>query len=177
MRVLSLDIDGVLHPANLSAELHFEAPGPLLCAQAQQQGLLCWAQRLQEALSNHPDINILFHSTWRTRARDRVLSELLDPAIRPQVMVTDMWIEPTVRRCASHSVYIHSTLEAWLDISATARDEVNLCVIDDRPELFEADAEVLQAWRPHFIWAVPERGLSDEDTYAKLLAWADRTGR
>jgi hypothetical protein len=61
MRLLFLDFDGVLHPADADPALaHF-----------------CWLPELERLLSSHTDVRIVVHSTWRYDHHDSELRALL----------------------------------------------------------------------------------------------------
>lgn len=62
MRVMSLDFDGVTHPAQekLDPALHF-----------------CWLPVLEKLLAPHPDVVLTVHSTWRYNHQPWELKELL----------------------------------------------------------------------------------------------------
>lgn len=61
MRLLFVDFDGVLHPAN--AETQAER--------------FCWLPLLEELLATHKDVAVVVHSTWRYEYRDEELRALL----------------------------------------------------------------------------------------------------
>lgn len=61
MRLIFLDFDGVLHPAEADPALpHF-----------------CWLPELERLLSAHTDVRIVVHSTWRYDHHDAELRALL----------------------------------------------------------------------------------------------------
>ncbi len=64
MRIIFLDIDGVLHPLN-------EGDNPA--------GWLRWVPVLEALLVNAPDVKLVVHSTWRYMYRDDELCALLGP--------------------------------------------------------------------------------------------------
>lgn len=61
MRLLFLDFDGVLHPAQVDpAQPHF-----------------CWLPELERLLGEHLDVMVVVHSTWRYDHHDSELRTLL----------------------------------------------------------------------------------------------------
>lgn len=64
MRIIFLDIDGVLHPLD-------ESDNPT--------GRLRWLPLLEALLANTPDVSIVVHSTWRYAYSDAELRALLGP--------------------------------------------------------------------------------------------------
>lgn len=64
MRIIFLDIDGVLHPLE-------ESDNPA--------GWLRWLPALEALLVNAPDVRLVVHSTWRHMYSDEELRELLGP--------------------------------------------------------------------------------------------------
>jgi hypothetical protein len=61
MRLLFVDFDGVLHPAQVSEGVeHF-----------------CWLHILERLLLAHADVPVVVHSTWRYEYRDEELRALL----------------------------------------------------------------------------------------------------
>lgn len=61
MRILFLDIDGVLHPATDDAPVE----------------LFCWFDHLFALLSAQPDVFIVVHSTWRYTHTPQEIGDLL----------------------------------------------------------------------------------------------------
>lgn len=64
LRILSLDFDGVLHPAlstDATTDMH----------------PFGWLQALVDLLEPHPDVSVLVHSTWRYAYRPAELREML----------------------------------------------------------------------------------------------------
>lgn len=167
-RILCLDFDGVLHPADCHVLLDFSAPGWQLATQARTQGLLRWTPALQAALAGS-DAKILVHSTWRYRASDSAMQELLGPELAPRVISTDRWISPQERESLSHAAYIDLALGTWQEVEGLQVKSV--CVLDDRPAMFQENEEQLSAWAPEFIWTTPALGLSEARIQAALSQW------
>ena len=167
-RILCLDLDGVLHPADCRVLLDFSAPGWQLATQARTQGLLRWTADLEAALAGS-DAKILVHSTWRRRTSDQAMRELLGPELGPRVISTDRWISPQERESLSHAAYIDLALNTWQEIEGWKIESV--CVLDDRPSMFQEDAHLLTSWNPQFIWTNPALGVSDAGTQDALSQW------
>jgi len=163
--ILCLDIDGVLHPADRKVLLDFNAPGWLLSTQARSQGLFCWVDELNRCIEG-TDVQLLVHSTWRRRVSDRVLQDLLGPDLAPRTIVT--WMNPDDRITLSHAAYINSVLKAQQEGGVSTQ---RICVLDDRPDLFEEDQTMLEAWSPVYIWAEGATGLSDPLIQTQLTQW------
>lgn len=164
--ILCLDIDGVLHPADCKVLLDFNAPGWQLAMQARTQGLLRWSNDLGRCLQG-TQVQVLVHSTWRRRASDRVLQELLGSDLGHRVIIAQ--VSPEERVSLSHAAYIDSALRA-LECMGLHADSV--CILDDRPALFEEDCALLEAWSPLHIWTDGALGLSDARIQAQLSQWA-----
>lgn len=167
-RILCLDLDGVLHPADCRVLLDFSAPGWQLATQARTQGLLRWLPELEVALAGS-DAKILVHSTWRRRASDQALRELLGPELAPRVISTDRWISPQEREALSHAAYIDLALNTWQEVERWKIESV--CVLDDRPSMFQEDAHLLTSWNPQFIWTNPALGVSQASIQLALSQW------
>ncbi len=67
MRLLFIDIDGVLHPAHA---IDFNT------------GWFCWVDVLPTLLQGHADVGVVVHSSWRYDHTDAELKQLLGPAGR-----------------------------------------------------------------------------------------------
>jgi len=189
--ILCLDIDGVLHPSDCKVLLDFNAPAWLLATQARTQGLLRWTDQLNQCLQGS-DVRLLVHSTWRRRASDRALQELLGPELGGRIIVTDAWISPQDRVNMSHAAYISSVLEIASEQSlgkqaaeggvegdvegeGTARHAYSVCILDDRPALFDEDRPLLDAWAPLFVWTDGGVGISDSRIQAHLAQWVHKS--
>lgn len=64
MRLMFLDFDGVVHPADTGLRL------------AER---FCWLPILESLVEGHPDVYIVVHSTWRYEYTDQELRGLLGP--------------------------------------------------------------------------------------------------
>jgi hypothetical protein len=82
MRVIFLEVDGVLHPA--SAAIRFSLAGSAK-ANAQELWLFRWAWILEDLLAPHPDVGLIIHSGWRLFLPENELQSLLGPVARRYV--------------------------------------------------------------------------------------------
>lgn len=166
--VLALDFDGVLHPADDAVLANFSAPPWQLAVQMRAQGRFVWLPQLEEAMYGSA-ARVLVHSTWRRRLSDRALQEILGPEVGSRMIVADAWIDPRQRQDLTHAAYIHEALTAWQEVEGVTVQ--SLCVLDDRPELFLADADLLKTWPVMHIWTDGAKGISDEGVQRLLRGW------
>ena len=166
--VLALDFDGVLHPAGDAVFVDFSRPAWELSMQLRTQGRFVWLDQLREALEG-TNVHVLVHSTWRRRLTDATMRELLGPEVGSRLIMTDHWIDPQRRRDLSHAGYIYEALSIWQEQVGALE---SLCVLDDRPELFVSDGELLRLWHPTYIWTSSDRGLNDASVQQILRDWA-----
>ena len=168
MKLLCLDLDGVMHPANDAIQLNRAAAGmisgPMLSAQMKSQGRFVWLPHLRAALEGSQDLQILIHSTWRSIYADRVMRDLLED-LSHLVVSTDGQFEN--RADMTHDEYIAAACELV--------NPEEVLVIDDRPEMFNGGLVGLLNARLRFLWCDPERGLSDPATSSQLHTWALHT--
>lgn len=166
--VLALDFDGVLHPADDAVLANFSAPPWQLAVQMRSQGRFVWLPQLEQALQGST-ARVLVHSTWRRRLSDRALQEILGHEVGSRMILTDAWIDPRQRQELTHAAYIHEALLAWQEVEGVTVQ--SLCVLDDRPELFLADADLLKGWPVMHIWTDGAKGISDEGVQRLLRGW------
>lgn len=79
MRVIFLEVDGVLHPA--SAAIRFSLAGSVK-TNAQELWLFRWAWILEDLLAPYPDVGLIIHSGWRLFLPENELQGLLGPVAR-----------------------------------------------------------------------------------------------
>jgi hypothetical protein len=144
MRTRFLDFDGVLHP--LTDTHWFELRLPLAKTIARGR-LFRWTWPLAELLEDHPEVQIIVHSSWRNFMRDPALKALLGPLEGRYAGAT-----PRVDRWNSIQ---HVIAEKQLQ---------NYCILDDRASEFPADL-------PELILCDPEEGVYDAAVRDKLRAW------
>lgn len=167
--VLALDFDGVLHPANTAVLVDFSCPPWQLSLQLRTQGRFVWLPHLERALQGSP-VRVLVHSTWRQALPDAAFKELLGQEVGARLINTDRWFSREERCAMSHALYIEQALQIFEE--ETGLKVRSLCVLDDRPEMFEAERLRLERrFACEFIWADGSRGLGDEATWRQLAAW------
>ena len=97
-RILSLDFDGVLHPAPESTQFvtasHF-----------------AWLPILQRMLISHSQIEILVHSTWRHRYDLQELRLLLGDALGPRVVAAAPAGDDRCSNCIRSAIPVSLTFE------------------------------------------------------------------
>lgn len=135
-RLLLLDIDGVLHPLAKPEDLH-------------PNGWFCWLPILSEQLRSAPHVQIVVHSSWRTRFSLPELRQLLGPLGSRLIGAA-----PALPK----SEAIASVLAAN---KGRIRDHL---VLDDDPEL--ARSPTL-----HVLQCDPRLGLSSRETQSALARW------
>ncbi|NEX63997.1 HAD domain-containing protein [Noviherbaspirillum galbum] len=114
MRVIFLDVDGVLHPA--SAAIRFSLAGSPR-ANAQALWLFRWAWILDELLAPYPDVGIIVHSDWRLFLSSGELQSLLGPLGRRFIGVTPRGPRPESVAAVLETADVedHLVLEAGID--------------------------------------------------------------
>lgn len=168
--VLALDFDGVLHPGNSAVLVDFSRPLWQLALQLRTQGRFVWLPHLEQALEGSP-VRVLVHSTWRRALPDSAFQELLGPEVGSRLISTDRWFSREDRRAMSHALFIEQALQTFEE--ETGQTVSALCVLDDRPEMFEGEIWRLeQRFVCEFVWVHPEKGLGDEGARRRLGAWA-----
>ncbi len=167
--ILSLDFDGVLHPAADAVHVDFTRPAWQIALQLRTQRRFIWAEALARALEGS-DVAILIHSTWRSRLSDAAMREILGEPLGSRIINADRWIAPQLRASLPHAAYIDQVLQAYV-ADGGACD--SLCVIDDRPQMFEQDRHLLERWGAIYLWTDPNRGLSDDEVIQSLRRWCN----
>lgn len=165
MKLLSLDIDGVLHPARDSIFLNFRPGTPVwqLELALKAQSRFIWAPILTELVAD-TDVSIVIHSTWRKRFDDATIKHFLPPAVASRVIHLDGQIEG--RETLSSDDYLSAALEL---IAPTS-----VCVVDDRREFF--DGGKVKNWIAHnsgkFVWCDPDVGIQANQVRQELRSWS-----
>lgn len=168
--VLALDLDGVLHPGNTAVLVDFSRPLWQLALQLRTQGRFVWLPQLERALHGSA-VRVLVHSTWRRALPDSAFQDLLGPEVGLRLISTDRWFSHEERRAMSHALYIEQALQVFEEeVGLKVR---SLCVLDDRPEMFEGECwRLQQRFACEFVWVDGSRGLSDEAAWGRLVAWS-----
>jgi hypothetical protein len=144
MRVIFLEVDGVLHPA--SASIRFSLAGSVK-TNAQALWLFRWAWILDDLLAPYPDVGLIVHSSWRVFLSENELQGLLGPVARRFLGTT-----PRGARWESiASVLASSDIEDYL-------------ILDTCPHEFPATIDNLVA-------CDPVAGLRDLRVQTKLRDW------
>lgn len=164
--VLCLDFDGVLHRGSDAIHVPSGAANiPLLVVQLKAQSRLTWLKDLESMLASHPEVGILVHSTWRRRFSQSTLAQLLggleSRVVQPPAYAVDL--------AAPAPAFIRQSLN-WINESRHEAGQALLslqdCVVlDDRPEFFAEDAEMLA----RLVVTDPNRGLGDVSKCRELL--------
>ncbi len=134
----------MLHP--LTDTCWFELRLPL--AETIERGrLFRWSWPLAELLEDHPDVQIIVHSSWRNFMRDPALKALLGP-------LEGRYAGATPR------------LGRWQSIQHVIEEKQlqNYCILDDRASEFPPDL-------PELILCNPDDGVYDPAVRDKLRAW------
>jgi hypothetical protein len=163
MKLLCLDFDGVLHSATDPVLVNFRPNTPAwqLDVALKAQGRFVWAQHLATALECCDNMGIVIHSTWRRRHDDQTLKFFLPEPLARRVILLDGQID----RELDADAYVHAALDL------IAPDSV--CVIDDRPEFFQAGQ--VQRWMNSnagiFLWCKPSLGITEPAIGRALSDW------
>lgn len=164
MNLLSLDFDGVIHPANDSIMISFKddmAPWQMEIALKAQKRFI-WAPQLAAILEG-TDVAVVIHSTWRKRFSDATMKQFLPPAVASRLVNLDGQIEN--RETSTADDYLADVLRLIQPNS--------VCVLDDRPEFFAGGR--VQQWMDsacgRFIWTEPDVGLQSHYACGQLTAW------
>ena len=165
MKLLSLDFDGVLHPAADSVLVNFrpDAPAWQIEIALKAQRRFCWAHLLVPILES-TDVVVIFHTTWRKQFSDHIMKQFLPPEISSRVMSLDGQIVGRENLVADD--YLIRTLEL---IQPTS-----VCVLDDRPEFFTGGK--VQRWISSnsgcFVWTDAEIGIQSLMARGQLTNWS-----
>lgn len=138
---LFLDIDGPLHPTN--------APYLTQNGGMAGEGLFRWLPKLQEALSQFPDVQVVLHSSWRyCWDTDEEVRKNLPPELNAIIVATTGREE--IRRYESILAYIQAhNIEKYV-------------IVDDDSNAFPYGLKEL-------VNCMPSQGLSRQNTYNKLI--------
>lgn len=138
---LFLDIDGVLHPTN----------APYLTKDGKVKGehLFRWLPKLQEALAQFPDVQVVLHSTWRyCWDTDEEVRKNLPPELDAIIVATTG--REVMGRYESILTYIQAhNIEKYV-------------IVDDDGSAFPYGLKEL-------VHCMPSQGLSRQNTYNKLI--------
>jgi len=141
VRVLFLDIDGVLHPAREPGQL---GPSDLYMV----VGPFGWLPYLAKVLEPFPDVELVVHSTWRETFS---LDELRD--MLSELGTRSVDVAPAGER--------HDAIQAWLRDRAVA----SYRILDDDASAFPSPTPA------QLIICDPRRGVSADDVLQSLSAW------
>jgi hypothetical protein len=144
MRIIFLELDGVLHPLSAISGV---APLAPLKRTVQRAWLCRWAWILDELLDNHRDVGIVVHSNWRLLAPDDELQTFLGPLARRFVGST-----PRLQRWDSISLVVEQN---------RLRD---FRILDSIPRAYPLGLAEL-------ITCDPEAGLKDYKVRKQLQVW------
>jgi hypothetical protein len=141
-RIISLDFDGVLHPSPRRSKRR-DLP------------VFCWLDCLARLLSEHPDVLLLVHSSWRETYRPDEIADMLTPLDGRFVGVAP----PGLRG------------EAVLQWQRSHAPRSALLAIDDEDDEFPAHLNLL------LVRCSPDSGLSGDGVQAEVEAWLKKTAR
>jgi hypothetical protein len=154
MRVLFLDIDGVLHGERLEPTGRVSSTGKPIVRYVPPDRTFEWLHHLVDCLEGS-DVRIVVHSTWRKRRSLEELRALLGPLGSRLLGVTDgdaRW----------------RPIQAWL---ASHPEVLNYRILDDAPAEFPSYA------LPMLIACDPTSGVSDPLVQGVLIAWASPSSK
>lgn len=165
VKLLSLDLDGVLHNADDVIMLNFpkSAQPWQIAIGLKAQKRFAWAEHLVQALDGHSDVAIIIHSTWRKRYSDEMMKQFLPHELAERIIVLDGQIEG--RADLSSDAYVRRALDL------ISPDTV--CVLDDRPEFFLTGET--RAWIDgndgRFVWCEPSVGVQSSSVVEEIGSW------
>ncbi len=132
--VLSLDLDGVLHPVGT---VSWGEHGVLSLGDA-----FCWLEHLQRALEGFDSVPLLVHSTWRLHFET-------DEALRAHLPA---WL---AQRMHSATPRTHMARERSVDAALHALGARASVIVDDEPRAFASGRAGLVACSGHSGLAAP----------------------
>ena len=142
MKILFLDIDGVLHP---NCTVAVEPSGSISAI-----GAFRWLRSLDEVLQDFPDVELVLHSSWRlVWETDIELKENLPESLASKIRGV------TPRTVMSR----YASIEAY----CTEHAVTQVCIIDDESAAFPAGLTGL-------VVCDQAQGISSPETRAKLRA-------
>jgi transcriptional regulator with XRE-family HTH domain len=138
---LMLDLDGCVHAAGDS---RIDDNGRLI-----GERMFRWWPLLEQVLDEHPDIQVVIHSSWRKFwPRMEFLRPLLPPALGDRVVgMTD-----------PNALGRQESIERWVEDHP---DVGAIVILDDDPSEFDVD-------HPDLVLCRPDTGLSDPAVVEKL---------
>jgi hypothetical protein len=139
-RVIFLDFDGVLHPADY---LRFiEVDGELVFG---SDARFCWAGVLWDLIKDH-DCGLVIHSSWRTSFALADIKDMLPPELASRVL----GVTGGGARFRSIEAYVEAhRLREYL-------------ILDDEPEEFPLDLDAL-------VVCHPERGIDSPEAKERVI--------
>ncbi len=152
-RILSLDIDGVLHPTaaieGLSISEMTFSPKPTI----EKHQLFRWCSQLEEALSGNPDIAILIHSNWRRQhwATNEFFRHALGPLGHRFIGIAPADLDR----------------EDSISNFCTRFDVQDCLIVDDAYMEFKLGDQT-----PNLIVTDPLQGVNDTKVLSKISAWS-----
>jgi hypothetical protein len=149
LKVIFLDIDGVLHPGDLAEMTDHDGRYLLV----EKTGLFCWAPILERLLGGR-DLRIVIHSTWRLTFEHEEILARFPAGLRGRILGMT---EGHGRYQSILNYITHNSLTDYV-------------VLDDDVDAFPAN------WPP--LIACPyDSGLSDQRVQAELLNFLERIPR
>ncbi|MER1969154.1 HAD domain-containing protein [Castellaniella sp. GW247-6E4] len=149
VRIIYCDFDGVLHPVSALAVFEMRLPRE---AAVQQGRLFRWTYILEELLTEHKDVKIVVHSSWRQLLPDQELRRYLGP-------LGDRYIGKTDNGDRWQSILNHvktSNPGDWI-------------VLDDHAGEFPTPQPL------QLVLCDPESGVWDPVIREKITAWLQAT--
>ena len=148
MRILFLDLDGVLHPMTLTMK-YWKGKDTDLKALL-ENGALQW-QNLLEGMLKKSDVNIVIHSSWRKYYDLKEFKSYFSEEIQKRILgVTN----PTLERQPSIDEYLEKHKGEFSDYR----------IVDDYPAVFRKGTENL-------IIVDCEKGITDPVPSLELYSW------
>ena len=139
-RVIFLDFDGVLHPAEY---LRFtEVDGELVF---ESDVRFCWAGLLWDLIKDH-DCDLVIHSSWRASFDLSEIKEMLPPELGSRV------------RAATGSGARFRSIEAYV----AAHQLRKYLILDDAPDEFPLDLQAL-------VVCHPKRGIDSPEVKERVI--------
>lgn len=154
LRILSLDIDGVLHPTDAIKNLKISkmAFNPELTIE--KLNLFRWANELEDALKIDPEAAIIVHSSWRHQKW--ATNEFFRKALGP--------LGHRFIACTPTDVFER---ELSINYFCSRIDALDCLILDDAYKEFTLGAKT-----PNLVVTNPLTGVNDVAVLEKINAWA-----
>lgn len=155
VRILSLDIDGVLHPPDAIKDMKISdmifSPEPTI----EKHNLFRWCAQLEESLKDAPDVCVLIHSSWRKQhwATNAFFHQALGPLSHRFLGISQADLDR------------EESIQSFCD--RLQIDAADILIVDDAHNEFKQGVHT-----PNLIVTNPLIGINDEAILEQITHWA-----